>query len=400
MIDASHAVELEKLKSDSENHAQRRNYLMESNPVSVSHHLEMEALSKDDMSEIYLMADIFFAAQAWEYAYRLYVLILNSWDIQLVGVCHSGRALSAMKAAQTVFIQSQCSSAILLLENILEGYRRLFSSEDHREPLQYQLDDYVEVYLIYSQLADALRKNEDTRKAQGYLQSVSKNIPFRASRERQSTLLASDLRASYFLVQEQTSRLAISHVLNQFKTAISLRQSLRFSIREALLPLVHWCATVFDDQVSAQSGKITRRYDFTAEPNVPYPVMNYRDRRSTQFTLLFCLFWRAFERERVETSLASRVVEIIEIPTSVNDYAETIRRQMNISKSSIFSAIASLVIIVRSPTSEGSPGQILSSELYKQACANLQDIRWLPDSNIENMFLKTHANCSTLDVDP
>jgi hypothetical protein len=78
MIDASHAVELEKLKSDSENHAQRRNYLMESNPVSVSHHLEMEALSKDDMSEIYLMADIFFAAQAWEYAYRLYVLILNS----------------------------------------------------------------------------------------------------------------------------------------------------------------------------------------------------------------------------------------------------------------------------------------------------------------------------------
>jgi hypothetical protein len=98
--------------------------------------------------------------------------------------------------------------------------------------------------------------------------------------------------------------------------------------------------------------------------------------------------------------LASRVVEIIEIPTSVNDYAETIRRQMNISKSSIFSAIASLVIIVRSPTSEGSPGQILSSELYKQACANLQDIRWLPDSNIENMFLKTHANCSTLDVDP
>jgi hypothetical protein len=89
-----------------------------------------------------------------------------------------------MKAAQTVFIQSQCNSAILLLENILEGYRRLFSSEDHREPLQYQLDDYVEVYLIYSQLADALRKNEDTRKAQGYLQSVSKNIPFRASRER------------------------------------------------------------------------------------------------------------------------------------------------------------------------------------------------------------------------
>jgi hypothetical protein len=384
--DDTQTAEVEKLISDSAIHAQRRDALMKAFPVPVFHYPKMEALSQDDLVEINFMAEIFFAAQAWEYAYRLYSLIFDSWNSISAGIPHSGRVRSAMKVAQAASTQSQCTSAIQLLEDILTGY-------------ELSKSDGAELYLIHSQLADVLRKSGDTEGAQRYMQSVSANIPFRPSGEHQSALLAPDLRVSCFLVQEHTSRMAIPHALDRFMTVVSPRQSRRLSFQGALRPLLTWCATVLEDQVLAQSMGVTRRPDFVAEPAVRYPVSDDRDCRSTQLMLLFCLLWKASEREHVETSERGCGFEVIEAATSVHGYTEMIRQQTYMSKPRIFSAIACMTIPLHSRASKGGPGQILSSELYEHAHTNIQELWRLTDLEVEDMFMKAHAESSTLDAD-
>jgi hypothetical protein len=383
--DELQTAELRNRISHFESHAHRRHDLMKANPIPVFHHPDMEALSTDDMVEISFMADIFFAAHAWEYSYRLYSLLIDSWNIKRVGIGHPGRVRSAIKLAQAALTQSQCASAIRLLEEILAGYQEWFID--------------AELHLLNSHLSDVLRKSGNTQNAQQHMESVSIIVPFNPGREHQSALIAPDLRVACSLVQEHASQLAVPDATGRFLAAISLRESRRSSTQEALRPLLRWCVVVLEDHVNTQSGSTTWSPNEIGESNTIYPLSDDTDRRSRQFTLVFCRLWRALEEERGERYRPGRVCEVVQNPTSLSDCTEVIRQQTYIPIPSIVSAIASMAVPLHSQAPTGSPSQISSSELYKQAQAYLLMLLRLTDSEIESLFLKTHANSTTLDVD-